>query len=941
MTGKEQDIKVGSEFRQFFENLPVYAYVVSPDGTLLDVNKSVTDALGYDKKELVGKKFFKIYAPDQLPVVKKKVADWGKAGQQNNKEIVILTKNGERRTVLPSAVAIKDEAGNINYFIYVQVDITEREKIEEERAAHLYFLESIGKVNRAIQQTTDLKSMMSDTLDLVISILNCDRTWLLYPCDPDTLFWSVPMAHNKPEYPGLTPADNIPIAPEAAEVFKTALETTEPIVFDPITKRYIPLGKEFGTQSQIVMSIYPRTGKPWVFGVHQCSHPRIWSEEDVNIFKEIGSRITDALSNILLFNDLKKSEAGLAEAQRIAQLGNWDWDIILNELFWSDEIYRIFGLKPQEFGANYEAFLEKVHPDDREFVRTSVNDALNSRKPYSIEHRIILPDGKEKVVHEQGKTFYEGEKPVRMVGTVQDITERKKIEEERRKDYLNHVGVMMVAISADETVNYINDAGCSMLGYEKEEIIGKNWFENFLPKNISKEVGSVFDELMKGNVDLVKVYENPILRSDGEERVINWNNVLLKDKEGNITGILSTGEDITDKKKAEKEKAILWDQLRQAQKLESIGRLSSGIAHDFNNLLQTTIGFSSLAYERLSDVDPLKDMIDRIHRSGIKASKLIDQLLTFSRRQILNMKVLNMSTAIEEMLDIYSRIIGENVILEADIDPLVKNIFADETQLEQVLMNLLVNARDAMPDGGFLKVACKNVLVDKEFIKKHPALTQGEYVRLTVKDSGSGMSDETRERAFDPFFTTKAEGKGTGLGLSTVFGIVKQHNGYIHVESELDEGTEFNIYFPVTEKVGIAEEAKVEEYVMARGAETILIVEDDPNVRILFVETLEPLGYNIIESESAEGALIINKNFKRDIDLLLTDIILPGIDGFDLFNEIKRQRPEMKTVFVSGYIGSPIVLNNLQNSGVPYLKKPVDPNKLSKKVREVLDEKLQ
>ncbi|MFC1855530.1 ATP-binding protein [Thermodesulfobacteriota bacterium] len=383
------------------------------------------------------------------------------------------------------------------------------------------------------------------------------------------------------------------------------------------------------------------------------------------------------------------------------------------------------------------------------------------------------------------------------------------------------------------------------------------------------------------------------------------------------------------------EKEDLWHQLLQSQKLESIGRLTGGIAHDFNNILTSTIGYSSLILEMLDEDSRMKDMVERIYKSGKKASDLINQLLAFSRKQMLEMKVKNLNDILEDTLDMFSRIIGEHIYLNMDLDPKAKNIMADETQIEQLIMNLVVNARDAMPDGGNLDISVKNIVLDRNFARSHHGIHIGEYVMLSVKDSGVGMGKEVQENIFEPFFTTKEKGKGTGLGLSTIFGIVKQHNGHIFFDSAPGEGTEFKIYLPASD--GEVEEEDVEEYIKEKGNETILIVEDNPIIRNLFIDIIEPLGHKVLIAPDGEEALKICESYDEKIDLLLSDVIMPGINGLELSKQVKRKLPDIKIILTSGYLENTAIFSKIREAKIPFIKKPLNASELIKIIRKTLD----
>jgi PAS domain S-box-containing protein len=411
------------------------------------------------------------------------------------------------------------------------------------------------------------------------------------------------------------------------------------------------------------------------------------------------------------------------------------------------------------------------------------------------------------------------------------------------------------------------------------------------------------------------------------------------DYEGEFAGAVLIARDVSDVKKAEEEHRKLQSQLTQIQKMESIGRLTGGIAHDFNNVLSAILGYAELALYKLADGHPARDSIKIILDSGEKAATLVRQLLAFSRKQVLEMKVINLNSTIDNMKKMLDRLIGEDIHLVVKTRSSLRNILADGGQLEQVLMNLVVNARDAMPYGGDLTIETAMVSLNEEYAQRHEGLKPGAYVMLSVTDTGEGISREIRKKIFEPFFTTKPMGKGTGLGLATVYGIVKQHNGYIYVNSEPGEGTTFKIYLPVVEE----KESKVfaqDDIGFAHGTETILVVDDEPSLRKLVRSSLSAVGYRILEASSAEEALGICEDFEGKIDLLLTDVIMPGMDGKRLAEMFYTRRPKTKVVFVSGYTDEILAHRSILDPGIVYIEKPITPTMLSKKVRQVLDDEM-
>jgi len=396
--------------------------------------------------------------------------------------------------------------------------------------------------------------------------------------------------------------------------------------------------------------------------------------------------------------------------------------------------------------------------------------------------------------------------------------------------------------------------------------------------------------------------------------------------------------DITESKQAEREKVALEDQLRQSQKMEAIGRLAGGIAHDFNNLLTPIVGYSQLATRGLSSSDPMRDYLSEIEKAAERAATLIRQLLTFSRRQPLKPQVLNLNNVLIDMDKMFRRTIGEHIELVTLPAPDLGSVKVDPSQFEQVLVNLAINARDAMPNGGKLILETSNFLFDSDYIHRHADISPGNYVMVAVSDTGCGMQPEVRERIFEPFFTTKGKSGGTGLGLSTVHGIIKESKGYILVYSEPDKGTTFKIYLPRIEEEAIAPPPRDEIGYLPKGDETVLLVEDEALVRNLAARVLREQGYTVLEAANGSEAMNFVLNHpEREIHLLLTDVVMPQMGGKELAERLKTIRPNTKILFTSGYPDSTIIYQGLLDPDVDFIAKPLSPSILARKVREVLD----
>jgi len=436
-----------------------------------------------------------------------------------------------------------------------------------------------------------------------------------------------------------------------------------------------------------------------------------------------------------------------------------------------------------------------------------------------------------------------------------------------------------------------------------------------------------------------------------QKKFFNKSHVKILKRFSPLAGQILYNMEITERKEEEQVSRIkkAYDQLKeeteqrklaqesliQAQKMEIVGRLAGGVAHDYNNILTTILGYSQIMAMKLDETNPMRSMVDDIYEAAERATDLTRQLLAFSRKQVMEMKVVSLNMVVENISKMLRRLIGEDIELQLKFVESAGNIKADSGQIEQVIMNLVINARDAMPGGGNLTIETAQVELDEQYAAVHSEVEPGMYTVLIVTDSGKGMSQEEQEKIFEPFFTTKKRGKGTGLGLATVYGIVRQHNGHIYVYSELGKGTTFKIYLPLDP--GSAEEiGRRETRTMPPGNETILIVDDDFSVRHLVQDTLEPLGYNILEAGSGEDALAVIKRSEEKVDMVVTDLIMPGMNGQELLENIRTILPDIKSILMSGYTDD-IVNQNGIDFETNFINKPVLPVFLANKVREILD----
>jgi len=517
-----------------------------------------------------------------------------------------------------------------------------------------------------------------------------------------------------------------------------------------------------------------------------------------------------------------------------------------------------------------------------------------------------------------------------VVHLIRDITERKRVEQRLSESELKHRTLVenlpqKVFWKDNNSVYvYCNQNFADDLGVTSEEFPGKTDYD-FFPKELADKYRADDRRIMESG-ETEETEEDYI--QDAEERTVRTIKTPVRNEAGNVIGIFGILWDITEQRQLEQ-------QLRQAQKMEAVGRLAGGVAHDFNNLLTGIKGYAELMLDGLADDAPVRDDVDQIRQLADRAADLTRQLLAFSRRQTLEPVVLNMNGLISDTIKMLRRVIGEDIQLKFFPAADLGNVRADPAQVQQILMNLAVNARDAMPTGGELTVETGNVTLDQNYADAHVGVKRGPYVMLAVTDSGCGMDKATQERIFEPFFTTKEVGTGTGLGLATVYGSVKQHGGNIWVYSEPGRGTTFKIYLPrVEEAIYVADMVKEKA---SGGAETILLVEDEKAVLAVSLRTLEPLGYTVLSASCPDEAEQVLAQHGGEIDLLLTDVVMPGRSGRELHEALKSSRPSLKVLYMSGYTDNAIVHHGVLDPGKPFIQKPFSPDALARKVREVLD----
>ncbi len=515
-----------------------------------------------------------------------------------------------------------------------------------------------------------------------------------------------------------------------------------------------------------------------------------------------------------------------------------------------------------------------------------------------------------------------------LVGVSRDVTEERisaaalRASEERFRSLVESTSDWIWEVDHNGTYTFVSSKVSGILGYEPDEVVGKTPFD-LMPPEEATRVSELFKTITASQEPFAHL-ENTNVHRDGHAVVLDTSGVPIFDDDGNLVGYRGIDRDITEQKH-------IAEQLRQAQKMEAVGQLAGGVAHDFNNLLMVILGYVGIILSAKNLDESVVSGLQAIEDAAQKAARLTEQLLVFSRKQPIRPEILNLSDRTKHLNKMLRRLIREDIVFTTRLDAELGNVKADPGQIDQVIMNLVANARDAMPEGGEIVIETLNRCLEAE---RKPGVKPGDYILLSVHDTGHGMDAKTMASVFEPFFTTKERGYGTGLGLSTVHGIVKQNSGYIYVSSEVGKGTTFEIYLPRAR--GTADEDKSDRRETEGGSETIVVVEDEESVLTIISKTLEHIGYNVLRARSGREAIeIVRANGGGQIDLVITDVVMPGMNGSELADQLLTTYPGLKLIYMSGYTGG-LVLDDPSAGGIPLLRKPFSTQELAQKVREAL-----
>lgn len=638
--------------------------------------------------------------------------------------------------------------------------------------------------------------------------------------------------------------------------------------------------------------------------------------------------------------DLKKSNENLSKSQAIAHMGSWEWNMDSGDMYWSDEGYRLLGMSHDASGLDFQFYLNRIHHDDRDSVEQAINDALEKGTPVDLQHRIFKADGSERIHHTLAEvTKGRDGKPSGMIGIAWDITEYKSAEEslkEHREEMarlsmaVEQAAELIIITDENGIIQYVNPAFEQCTGYSRKEVTGQK--PSILKSGLhdNNYYKKIWDTITGGQVwqgNFTNKKKNGSLYI--EEAAIS----PIRDGSGQIINYVAVKRDVTREKDME-------TQLIQMQKMDAIGTLAGGVAHDFNNILSAIIGYSEIALYDVNENSDAAENINHVLTASLRAKDLVNQILSFSRIGEEKRGPVQLSNVILESIKLIRASLPTSIVIHKDIKAEDEHILGDSTRLQQVLINLCTNAAHAMNNSGALEISLENVYLDESEASVFPDLLPGHHVKLTVSDSGTGMEQETLERIFDPYFTTKEKGKGTGLGLTTVHGIVRGHNGAIHVKSETGQGTTFELYFPALETAVPAPAAETAAGLpKAREKAHLMLVDDESMLTDMGRQMVRILGYRVTTCNDPREALEIFRAIPGDFDLLITDMTMPYMTGDKLVREFRSVRPDLPIILCTGFSENMSPEKAAELGVNHFLLKPLTLRQLGTTIHDVLENK--
>jgi PAS domain S-box-containing protein len=707
-------------------------------------------------------------------------------------ELARPTPDGGRRYVSVSGIPVFDEFGKFAGYRGVGRHVTERKLAEAEHRAHVWFLESMDRINRAMQGTNDVELMMSDVLEAVLEVLSCDRAWLVYPCDPQAASWRVVMERARPAFPGLALQSDFPTDAGVAAGFAAARAASGAVLEVPAM-----VAERFAVRSRMAMAVYPKGDAPYLFGVHQCSHARAWTADEQRLFEEIGHRLTDALSSLIAFRGLRESERRLEAAQRLAHVGWWERDYETGHVSLSDEACRIFGVQPVDLPHWHGRWVSLIHAEDRAKAAAASDAALGGGPRYDVEYRVVRPDGAVRVVHSQGDvTRGEAGRPERQFGVMQDITELRQAEKDLRasetrfRTFVDHATDAFFLLDGQLRVVDVNRQACETLGWSREELIGMHPREF----DVGLDEASIARLAQRAGAGETVTFETRHRRKDGTVLPVEIRTGTFR--QGGERFYLALARDISERKLAEetlreKDHALetARTELARVSRLTTLGELTASIAHEVSQPLGAMMASAAAGARWLAaetpDVAEARAALDNIAADGKRARDIIARIRALTKRQAPHAEALDINQKILQVLELAEHELrSHDIVPRTQLDGTLPRVAGDRVQLQQVLLNLIVNAAEAM--SGVTDRPRELTVVSG----RHGA----DAVLVEVRDSGVGLDPARAERVFEAFYTTKAEGIGIGLSISR--SIVEAHGGRLWAGANEPHGAVFRFSLP-------------------------------------------------------------------------------------------------------------------------------------------------
>ncbi|MGH3065484.1 MAG: PAS domain S-box protein, partial [Gaiellaceae bacterium] len=885
-------------YRLLFEHMDSMVCTLDLEGRLTSVNRAGELLTGYLTEELVGRSAVELIAPEQRDEAVRQFARRLATGSDYAPdESVLVTKDG-RRVPIEVMSSLLVSNGRPAGVLGLVRDLTSQKSAES-----------------ALQQSEERFRSAFAFAAIGMALVAPDGRWLQVN---DALCEIVGYSSEEllgKSFQDITHSDDLDIDLEfVRQMLAGELNTYQ------MEKRYL----------------------------HRLGHA-VWILLSVSLVRETGgsplyfiSQIQDISERKSVEQEIARSEARLAEAQQIARIGSWEWDVPSNVVAWSDELYRIFGLEPDSAGLTYDTYLEKLHPQDRDLVDETVRRSFETGESFALEHRVLVAGGGIRWVQGRGEVEKRDGHTVSMRGTAQDITERREAEkklreaEERYRTLIEQLPLTTYIrpLQMESSNTYVSPQVEELLGYSAAEwLTNTDLLARIIHPDDWDRVRATGEQVRRTGEPSHLEYR--YITADGRTVWVLDETYVVRDERGEPHSVQGYLLDITERKRAEEERDRLRDELHHAHKLDALGQLAGGVAHDFNNMLTAIKGYSELLIDALEPGSSQRKEAEQIRRAAEQASTLPRQLLAFSRKQVLSPSLIDLDEVVMATNELLERSVGETIEVVTTPASRSARVVADPSQVGQALLNLTLNARDAMPHGGVITISTDRRSVPREVAVEHDAIP-GDYAVIAVTDTGHGMGAQTAARVLEPFFTTKSSGQGSGLGLSTVYGMVRQSGGFMRVESEPGRGSCFELYFPTSDAViePVADSGDLDAAPVATA--TVMLVEDEVFVRELAETALDRAGYRVLSAASGAEALEHCESWGAAVDVLVTDMVMPGMGGRELAEGVLSRQPETAVIFMSGYTAEEPVLDGVRGRSPTFLQKPFSPRDLVQAVGDAL-----